>query len=91
MNAHIACTQEHRDFGFAAGLLTGAVFGAGLAIWFAPRVASELRQRRDDVADAVLRGAREVERYAAAVKSDSAPDVTMHTAAGRSVHTPLAM
>lgn len=101
--------QEHRDYGFVIGLLTGTVVGAGLTMWLAPRVASELRNRvsdsarslgkraseryqqasagvgeavgeltrkgrgvRDDVADAVARGAHEVERYAIAAKSDPA-------------------
>jgi len=104
MNAQ---TQEHRDYRFAIGLLTGTVVGAGLMMWLAPRSASELRQRvtdsarglgkqaseqyrqastrvgeavdelsrkgqglRDDVAEAVARGAHEVERYATAAKSD---------------------
>jgi hypothetical protein len=51
MNAH---TQQHhdahRDFGFAIGLATGTLVGAGLAIWLAPRVASELRERITDSA-----------------------------------------
>jgi len=96
-------TREHREYHFAIGLLTGAVFGAGLALWLAPRSGSELRKRvgesakrlgtrasdqfqhlgeavgeltrtgqdvRDDVADRIARGAREVERFAAAAKSD---------------------
>jgi gas vesicle protein len=64
-------TQERRDYGFVIGLLTGTVVGAGAAMWLAPRVASRLRQQRDDVADAVVRGAQEVERFATASKSDS--------------------
>jgi gas vesicle protein len=109
MNAQ---TQEHRDYGFLIGLLTGTFVGAGLAIWLAPRLASELRERmtdsartlgrqaseryrqastrvgdavddltrkgqdvRDEVADAVARGAHEVERYATAVKSDRVSEV----------------
>jgi gas vesicle protein len=92
--------------GFLIGLITGGAIGAGLAIAFAPRLASELRQRltasagdlshaasqsyqdvstriagvvdgvtargqavRDDVADAVGRGAREVEQFAMASKT----------------------
>jgi gas vesicle protein len=35
----------HRDYGFAIGLLTGTFVGAGLALWCAPRLASELRAR----------------------------------------------
>jgi gas vesicle protein len=100
-------TEEYRGHRFAMGLLTGTFVGAGLALWLAPRMASELRERvtdsarglnrqasehyeqaisrvgeavgnltrkgqdlRDDVADAVARGAHEVERYATAAKSD---------------------
>ena len=94
-------TQEHSDYRFVIGLLTGAFVGAGLAMWFAPRMGPELRRQmtdsarnlgklasdqyqqastrvghavdefarkgqavRDDVADAVARGAHEVERGA---------------------------
>lgn len=78
MNEH---TQKNPDYSFGIGLLTGAVIGAGLAIWLAPRAASELRQRvagaarsfgeqvqavRDDIMTAVAKGADEVERYATA-------------------------
>ena len=38
-------TQEPRPYDFVIGMLTGAVIGAGLAMWFAPRAASELRER----------------------------------------------
>jgi gas vesicle protein len=99
-------TQAPRDYGFVVGLLAGTFVGAGLAVWFAPRLAAELRQRvadsattlgkeasdryekastrvgeavdeitqkgqgvRDGVADAVVRGVHEVERFAKAVKS----------------------
>jgi gas vesicle protein len=31
--------RDHREYGFAIGLLTGACVGAGLAFWFAPRLA----------------------------------------------------
>jgi gas vesicle protein len=95
---------------FLIGLITGGVIGAGLVIAFAPRLASELRQRmtasaadlgratsqgyqdvsarmagvvdgvkakgqavRDDVADAVGRGAREVEQFAMASKTVPGP------------------
>jgi gas vesicle protein len=91
-------SQGRRDSYFVFGLLAGTVVGAGLAIWLAPKLRSELRQRvadsattvrvrvadaaadlvrrgekvRDDVADAVARGAHEVERQAVAAKG--APD-----------------
>lgn len=111
MNAHQDERYEQPQngrpaYGFGLGLLTGACVGAGLALWFAPRLASELRDRvtdsakdirqrvgdryeqvsarvgqaadevtrtgqdvRDNVADAVAQGAREVERYATAAKT----------------------
>ena len=47
MNTH---TQEPRDYGFVIGLLTGTFVGAGLAMWLAPRLSAELRQRVADSA-----------------------------------------
>jgi gas vesicle protein len=112
--------QEHRGYGFGIGLLAGAVAGAGLMMWLAPRMGSELRQRatetarrvreratekyqevsnhvsetvdeltrkgqnvRDDVAGAVAHGAREVERFATAAKTDGIPEERKHSAADR--------
>src|SRR5437588_829506 len=43
-------TQEHSDYRFVIGLLTGAVVGAGLAMWFAPRMAPALRRQMTDSA-----------------------------------------
>ena len=37
--------RDHSDYGFAIGLLTGTFVGAGLALWCAPRLAAELRER----------------------------------------------
>jgi len=101
-------SQQSHGLGFVFGLMAGTVVGAGLALWLAPRSASELRDRaansaralgkrasagydeasgrvgnavdelarkgnrvRDDVAESVVRGAQEVERFAVAVKSDN--------------------
>lgn len=76
--------NEHRDYRFLTGLIAGTVLGAGLAMWLTPGAASELRARvgnaakklgerasdiRDDVASAVVTGAREVERFAKAAKT----------------------
>ena len=114
--------QEHRDYRFAIGILTGAFVGAGLTLWLAPRSASELGRRvtdsarklgtrvseqyqqasarvgdavgeltrqgqdvRDDVAEAVARGAHEVERFAIAAKTDPPVDDSKHAAAERSI------
>lgn len=47
MNAYQSERTASRrpDYGFAIGLLAGAVAGAGLALCFAPRLAAELRER----------------------------------------------
>jgi gas vesicle protein len=115
-----APVQEHRDYGFMTGLLTGTLIGAGLALWFAPRSGSELRHRisdsaktlgqrasdqyqkasaragealdeitrkgqgvRDDVAEAVARGAHEVERFATSAKTDRVAETRTDSAADR--------
>jgi len=66
--------RERPDHRFSVGLLAGAMAGVWLAMWAAPRLISELRRRRDDIADSVVRRARDVERYATASKTDTAPD-----------------
>ena len=58
MNAY---TQERRDNGFVIGLLTGTCLGAGLAILFAPRSGSHLRQQMADSAKDL--GERASEQY----------------------------
>jgi gas vesicle protein len=125
MNAH---TQEHRDYGFVIGMLAGTFVGAGLMMWLAPRMASELRRQmsdsarslgkrasegyqqassrvgeavdeltrkgqdvRDDVADRVARGAREVERYATAAKTDRVAEPRQHSAADHAASTPRSL
>jgi gas vesicle protein len=45
--------QERRDHGFAIGLLTGTCVGAGLMLWLAPRMMSELRRQVTDSAKRV--------------------------------------
>ena len=37
--------QSHPPYGLAIGVAAGMFVGAGLAIWLAPRLASELRER----------------------------------------------
>ena len=110
---------------FLMGLMTGGAIGAGLALYLAPRLASELRERvtdsttglrnaaservqgvatrvadvvervadvaddvtrrgqaaRDDVADAVARGAHEVGRGAREVEQFAKASKTDHSAA----------
>jgi gas vesicle protein len=119
---------SRRGYRFVKGLLAGTFVGAGLAIWFAPRLASELRQRatdatrdlkerasdrydqvnarvdetvndltragqrvRDDMADAVVRGAQEVERIATAAKTDPLDDKTIPSTGYARPATPRAV
>ena len=43
-------TQSSPPYGFVVGLAAGICVGAGLTLWLAPRVASELRKRITDSA-----------------------------------------
>ena len=102
MDAEIQRPREHR---FAIGLLTGAVVGVGLAMWFGPRVTRSTRRIgralnklagqgqdvRDDMADAVARGAHQVERLATAAKSGRAPSHRTRKAADRPLASPRAL
>ena len=48
-----AAAPDHRDDSngaFCTGLLAGGLIGAGLALWFAPRSGSELREQLADSA-----------------------------------------
>ena len=48
MNMKIQDNNTNHGGSFLMGLITGSAIGAGLAIYFAPRLASELRQRVTD-------------------------------------------
>lgn len=73
MNTH---TQPRHDHRFAIGLLTGACVGVGLALWFAPRSASELRQRVTDAAKGLGRLASEQYQHASSRVGDVVDDLT---------------
>jgi len=76
MNTSIPDNNTHHGGYFLMGLLAGSAVGAGLAVYFAPRLREELRQRvidstddlrnsaRDGVADVVARGAHQVRKGA---------------------------
>jgi len=50
MNSEIQDNRTNHGRSFLMGLITGGAIGAGLAIYCAPRLASELRQRVADSA-----------------------------------------
>jgi gas vesicle protein len=61
-------TPQHRNYGFAIGLAAGTLVGAGLALWLAPRLASELRERITDSArDISTRASEHYEHVSARV------------------------
>ena len=46
-------TQASADYRFVAGLFTGALVGAGLAIWLAPRASEKYQQASTRVGEAI--------------------------------------
>jgi gas vesicle protein len=69
-------TQERRDYGFAIGLLAGTFVGAGLTMWFAPRVRSEVRQRLADSATDLGKRASESYGQASARIGEAVDELT---------------
>jgi gas vesicle protein len=53
--------EQGRDYRFLAGLAIGGLVGAGLAMWLAPRAASEIKARAVDSAKSL--GDAVSERY----------------------------
>ncbi len=68
--------QEHRDCSFVVGLVAGTVVGAGLMMWLAPRMASELRQRVTDQARNLSRRASERYERTSARVGEAVDDLT---------------
>ena len=68
--------QEPRDYGFVVGLLTGTMIGAGLMMWLAPRVVSEIRGRITDSAANLRRQASDQYEQASGRVSDAVDDLT---------------
>jgi gas vesicle protein len=80
-------TQVRRDHGFIIGFLTGTVVGAGLAMWFAPRMAGEIRDRITDSASALNDRAVEGYQAAATAVRETVDDFTQR---GRGVRDEVA-
>ncbi len=68
--------QERRDYGFVIGLLTGTAVGAGLAMWLAPRLTAELRERVTDSARTLRRRASARYQEASTRVGDAVEDLT---------------
>jgi gas vesicle protein len=69
-------TPEHRRYGFVVGLVAGACVGAGLALWLAPRAASELGERLTDSARGLGERASERLREVNARVGDAVDELT---------------
>ena len=69
-------TPKHPDYGFLTGLLTGACVGAGLALWFAPQSAAELRGRVTDAGRRFRQRASDQYRFVGARADEVVEDVT---------------
>jgi gas vesicle protein len=66
---------SHGHHGLAIGFLTGSVIGAGLAMYFAPRAASEIRKRVLNSASALRDTAAARYRRASAQVGDAVEDL----------------
>ena len=71
-----APTQNHRDYRFVIGLMTGTCIGAGLAMWLAPRAASEVRERMAESARSLGKRASEQYQQASARVGETVDDLT---------------
>ena len=76
MSTDRADIQDGRDRTFLIGLLAGTVVGAGLAIWFVPRLGSELRGRMSDSARELSRLASDRYREVSARTEAAVEDLT---------------
>jgi gas vesicle protein len=73
MNAQ---TQQHPDYRFVIGLVTGTFLGAGLAMWLTPRSASELRERVTESARSLGQRASDQYRQASSRVSEVVDELT---------------
>ena len=69
-------TPKYPDYVFVTGLLAGACVGAGLALWFAPQSAQELRGRLTDAGRRFRQRASDEYRLVGARAGEVVEDVT---------------
>ena len=68
--------ERSRENGFGLGLLIGACVGAGVALWLAPRMAAEIRQRATDSAKGLRQRASEHYRQAGVHLGEAVDELT---------------
>jgi gas vesicle protein len=69
-------TRHRRQYGFGIGFAAGTLVGAGLTIWFAPRLASELRERITESTREIGHRASEHYEHASARVGDAVDALT---------------
>jgi gas vesicle protein len=69
-------SPQHREYGFAIGLAAGTLVGAGLALWLAPRLASEIRERITESARDISQRASEHYEHASGRVGDAVEALT---------------
>jgi gas vesicle protein len=72
--------EQQRGGGFTLGLLTGAMVGAGLALWFMPLAGSELRRQVRDTSKGLVGKGRDLLDKGRDLRDDAA------TAVARGAH-----
>ena len=75
--------QSTRDRGFFIAVIAGGVVGAGLAMYFAPRAASELRKRMSGSARKLRDAATERYQQTSARVGEAVGEITRKSQAGR--------
>ena len=83
MNTKIQDNNTNHGGSFLLGLITGSAIGAALAVYFAPRLALELRQRVTDSTTGLRNAASERFQGVATRVADVADDVTRRGQAAR--------
>ena len=68
--------ERSQESGFGLGLLIGACVGAGVAMWLAPRMAAEIRQRATDSAKGLRQRASEHYRQAGVHLGEAVDELT---------------
>ena len=67
-------SQSYRDYGFAVGLVAGAVVGAGVMMLFAPTTGADLRERLGNALDDAAERGRRVVGHGGSEAAVNAPE-----------------